>query len=160
MSDIEITISLPLDSDGFLRRACPSCCREFKWLSDTHKVVAAPTGKFFCPYCGTPGEPNEWFTIEQLASINEKVLDEVVRPSLENLAEPFRQLGRSSGNIFKFTGSVEDTEQRQAPPVFEPADMRQITFHCHPLEPVKVDEAWEKAVHCLSCGRKRHAAVQ
>ena len=160
MSEIEISINFPLDSDGFLRRACPSCCREFKWLSDAYKVAASSTGNVFCPYCGAPGGPNEWFTTEQLVYINEEVFDEVVRPSLENLAESFRQLGRSSGGAFKFTGNVENPQQRQAPPVFEPADMRQVTFNCHPSEPVKVEESWEKAVHCLSCGEKEHATPQ
>ena len=160
MSDIEIPISFPLDSDGFLRRACPSCCREFKWLSHTQEVVASPTGKLFCPYCGAPGAPNGWFTTVQLAYINEEVFDEVVRPSLQNLAESFRQLGRSSGGMFKFTGNVESPQQRQAPPVFEPADMRQVNFNCHPSEPVKVEESWDKALHCLSCGNQEHATPQ
>lgn len=32
MGDIIGTISMPLDSDGFLHRECPHCSREFKWL--------------------------------------------------------------------------------------------------------------------------------
>ena len=30
--EFSIEMSLPLDSDGFLRRQCPACEREFKWL--------------------------------------------------------------------------------------------------------------------------------
>ena len=29
---MEIEIALPLDNDGFLRRECPSCERQFKWF--------------------------------------------------------------------------------------------------------------------------------
>lgn len=31
MSEIPIPMSLPLDKDGFLRRECPNCERQFKW---------------------------------------------------------------------------------------------------------------------------------
>ncbi len=33
MSDDEVSfrMTIPLDSDGFLRRECPTCEREFKW---------------------------------------------------------------------------------------------------------------------------------
>ena len=30
--DLALEMSMPLDSDGFLRRECPTCEREFKWL--------------------------------------------------------------------------------------------------------------------------------
>ena len=33
MSEIELSVSFSLDSERFLRRACPACSREFKWLS-------------------------------------------------------------------------------------------------------------------------------
>jgi hypothetical protein len=32
MGDVSIPMSLPLDGDGFLRRECPKCERQFKWL--------------------------------------------------------------------------------------------------------------------------------
>ena len=34
MTDGEVTLSItiPVDSDGFLRRECPTCERELKWL--------------------------------------------------------------------------------------------------------------------------------
>jgi hypothetical protein len=32
VSEHQLSMSFPLDSDGFLRRVCPSCEREFKWL--------------------------------------------------------------------------------------------------------------------------------
>lgn len=28
---MDFQVSLPLDSDGFLRRECPHCMQEFKW---------------------------------------------------------------------------------------------------------------------------------
>jgi hypothetical protein len=31
-------------------------------------------------------------------------------------------------------------------------DMRRIDFACHPAEPVKVLDDWDRWVHCLICG--------
>ena len=158
MSEIELSVSFPLDSHGFLRRACPTCSREFKWLSIEGDNESPSPEHYSCPYCGISAAPDEWFTPEQRAYIETAVVDEVLGPSLENLGESIQQLNRSSGGLFEITASVEHPERRQAPPVFEPDDMRQITFLCHPKEPVKVDESWHRPVHCLSCGRTSDAS--
>ena len=57
MSDDDVTLemSIPLDDDGFLRRACPTCEREFKWLPSTNDEEAIDSPEvdhYFCPYCG------------------------------------------------------------------------------------------------------------
>jgi hypothetical protein len=31
--EISIPVAMPLDSDGFLRRECPTCQQQFKWFS-------------------------------------------------------------------------------------------------------------------------------
>jgi hypothetical protein len=48
--DVEISVNVPLDSDGFLRRGCPTCEREFKWLPSEESESAA-RGGYYCPYC-------------------------------------------------------------------------------------------------------------
>lgn len=153
MDDVEIPISLPLDSDGFLRRACPSCSREFKWLSTDDDDLGSPPDEYFCPYCGDSASPDEWFTQEQARHIEEEALDKALRPSFEDLTESLRQVGSSLGGFVEITGSVEMPERQQAVPIFEPNDMRQVTLACHPSELVNVDEAWSQPVHCLCCGR-------
>ena len=158
MSEIELSVSFPLDSHGFLRRACPACSREFKWLSVEGEAKFSSPEHYFCPYCGTSATPDEWFTLEQQAYIETAVFDEVVGPSLENLTESLQQVNRSSGGLLELSVSVDPPERRQAPPVYEPDDMRQVVFPCHPEEPIKVDEAWGRPVHCLSCGRVSDAS--
>ena len=78
--DTEVSISFPLDADGFLRRECPTCEREFQ------------------------------------------------------------------------VASVDVTDAPEAPVLTEENDMRRVDFECHPSEPLKVLEAWERSVHCLVCG--------
>ncbi len=70
MSDDDVTLemSMPLDSDGFLRRECPTCEREFKWYyTSEEQGDAAPIadGGYFCPYCGVQAESNTWLTQAQ-----------------------------------------------------------------------------------------------
>ena len=154
MSEIELSLSFPLDSDGFLRRACPNCGREFKWL---HVDGGSSCEEYFCPYCGASAAPDEWFTEEQLEYINAAVFDEVVGPSLEDMADSLKQLSKSSGGLVEVTASIDTPESRQAPPVFEPADMKQIAFGCHTTEPVKVDEAWVGKAYCILCGQASDA---
>ena len=153
MSEIELSVSFPLDSRGFLRRACPACSREFKWLSVEADAESLSSEHYFCPYCGASAIPDEWFTLEQRAWIEIAVLDEGLGASLEDLTESIQRVNRSSGGLLEITASVEPPERRQAPSVYEPDDMRQVIFACHPEEPIKVDEAWCRAIHCLICGR-------
>ena len=67
MTDDEVTLgmSVPLDSDGFLRRECPTCEREFKALPSGDEDAEAeevPDGGYFCPYCAIQAPDGSWFT--------------------------------------------------------------------------------------------------
>lgn len=45
-------MAVPLDLDGFLRRECPTCEREFKWLANTGEEEEAsevPDEGLCCP---------------------------------------------------------------------------------------------------------------
>ena len=68
MSDeISIPIELPLDSDGFLRRECPTCGGQFKWRSDEAETSDnTPVEQYFCPLCGVAAGLDQWWTPEQL----------------------------------------------------------------------------------------------
>ena len=159
MSETELSVGFPLDSEGFLRRACPACIREFKWLSVEGDSETPSPEHYFCPYCGRPAAPNEWFTVEQQAYIEAVVLEEVLGPSLADLRESMEQLNQSSGGLPEITASIEPPERGQAPPVFEPDNMRQVSFPCHPREPVKVYKDLKQPVYCLSCGKVSDAST-
>jgi hypothetical protein len=73
MSDeVQLSMSLPLDGDGFLRRECPTCEREFKWLPSPDQLeegngesrAAAPDAQppeaYYCPYCAVTAPPDAW----------------------------------------------------------------------------------------------------
>ncbi len=154
-----MSLNFPLDSDGFLRRACPNCVREFKWLIEGGSPAANPPEQYYCPYCGSSAGPHDWFTSEQIAFIESEVVDETLRPSLEEISKSLRRLEQSSGGLIKFSTSIEGLERKQAAPVFEPNDMKQVDFTCHPSEPLKIDDAWIDKVHCRLCGQLSDATT-
>lgn len=133
-------MAIPVDSDGFLRRECPTCEREFKWLSspseDAEEDAAdAADGGYFCPYCGLQAPADAWFTKAQLELAEQIVQVEVVDPMLR-----------------KFTGSSSG-QAGEPTPLTEDNDMRRIDFNCHPSEPLKVADDWSQPVRCLICGQ-------
>jgi hypothetical protein len=139
MSDDEASFEMviPLDSDGFLRRECPSCEREFKWRSseaeDEQGAESADRAGYFCPYCGVQAPVDAWLTQAQLALAQNIVTREVIAPMVSRLG------------AYEKPGKLD--------PLTEADDMTLVEFPCHPSEPLKVLDDWSKPVRCLICGR-------
>ena len=146
-------MSLPLDSDGFLRRECPTCEREFKWLhsQSNESSTPAPLAGYFCPYCGVQAPPTAWWTKAQVSLATAKVHQEVIGPQLEQLQRSLEGLNRRGG-LVRISTHSEPTEAAEESALVEIDDMRRANFDCH-NEPVKVLEDWDEPVHCLLCGR-------
>jgi hypothetical protein len=131
------TAELSLDDDGFLRRECPHCEREFKWL---HSESGEPMqdGGYFCPYCAARSDDG-WWTRPQFAHIEALALQ-----GAGDYVE---------GMLDSAMRTVKREPPRPVPPVpDEPNDMRRIDFQCHTAEPMKVLEDWDGPLHCLICG--------
>jgi len=145
--DIELSMSVPLDSEGFMRRQCPTCERELKWKpSDEDEEPTPPAdGGYFCPYCGVQAPPDSWWTEAQINAARAQAYEEVVKPQLEGF-------GKSLGGSGMFEIDVSVSEPEKSPPLDEQEDMRRVDFSCHPGEPVKVLEDWARPVRCPICG--------
>ena len=151
--DVALGMSVPLDSDGFLRRECPTCEREFKWLPSLDQdedQECVPDGGYFCPYCGVQAPTNAWLTHAQLSLAQNMVQTEILGPMLKGFADSIEGIGRKSGGMI--SASVEYDEPDKLDPLTEIDDMKRIDFVCHPSEPLKVLDEWTKPVHCLICG--------
>lgn len=150
MSDdiVETSMTVPLDRDGFLRRDCPTCEREFKWLpSEGETEGSTPdTAGYYCPYCGVQAKEG-WFTKAQVGLARATVVQQVVDPMLDDFT---RKLQSSGSGIFKMSSSHEPSPE--PPKLSEPDDMRRVDFPCHPTEPIKVLDDWTCSAHCLICG--------
>lgn len=152
--EVSLPISLPLDDDGFLRRECPTCEREFKCLVAQGEDEATPAlaGGYFCPYCAVQVPPDAWWTKAQLKLVEATAYGEVIAPELRKLKRDMDRMNRRSGGFISM--SMEISEEPEEPELSEVNDMRRVDFTCHPDEPVKVFENWDSAVHCIVCGEQ------
>jgi hypothetical protein len=149
MSEIELSIALPLDPDGFLRRECPACERELKWIParDDEEATQAPDSGFFCPYCAVQAPADAWWTPAQLEAAEAHAYQEVLKPKLDEVSDSAR---RAAGGFVSV--EIQRTEPELPLPLSESGDMRRVDFPCHPGEPVKVLDDWSGPVHCMLCG--------
>ncbi len=145
---ILMTISIPLDTDGFVRRQCSSCQQEFKWQHQAPTDDVPSLQSFFCPYCGQIAATDEAFTEAQI-ELARATITEAIFGSL-----PKDRSTSPSGNGFSITISTTIKNNIPPPvPLVESDDMRRVTLPCHPDEPIKILDEWNEVVHCLVCGK-------
>lgn len=145
----------PLDTDGYLRRECPSCTGEFKWHNgptDSRPDDAADPSQYSCPLCGRRASHDQWFTQRQVEYQQELVNYHAADVVNDAMKKAFR----GSKNVTYRPG------RNTAPPpspLHEPDDMIIIEPPCHPWEPVKVHEerADSGPLYCLVCGESYSA---
>lgn len=147
--EIRVPVSLPLDSDGFLRRACPNCEREFKWFSHAEgDLDAEPVTQYFCPLCGEPSGLDSWWTLSQIRYIHASAggaIGQVVQDTVSNLFKGLKGFTYKANSSFSLDIETPD-------PLVELDDMILIEPPCHPNEPLKVPANATDRVHCLICG--------
>ncbi|NYE95893.1 hypothetical protein FHU41_002143 [Psychromicrobium silvestre] len=147
--EIQVPVSIPLDSDGFLRRECPTCEQEFKWFNHAAgDDDAEPTSQYFCPLCGVAASLDSWWTPAQLEygfGSAGGALDQAVRDAF---TDAFKGIGG-----MKFEPNSSLSLNIETPdPLIEPDDMVIVEPPCHPNEPLKVPDSYTERVFCLICG--------
>ena len=142
------SIGMPVDDDGFLRRECPNCEREFKWRPspEGENGEPMPDAGYACPYCTKRAPADQWWTKAQVEYVSALAMSEIVGSelgSLERDADP--------NALISFEIRVEKPKP-PAPLEPESNDMRRVDFGCHPVEPIKIADDWRNDVHCIICG--------
>ncbi|MFJ6003670.1 hypothetical protein [Arthrobacter sp. NPDC092385] len=147
--EIRVPVNLPLDSDGFLRRECPNCEREFKWFSHQEGGPdAEAVDQYFCPLCGVPAHTDQWWTpsqVEYMRGVSGPAVDRFVQDSVQQMFKGMKGMKLVPNRSFSLGVDTPDA-------LAEPDDMIIAEPPCHPNEPVKVPEENLKQVHCLVCG--------
>jgi hypothetical protein len=157
--EVSLEMIIPLDRDGFVRRACPTCERDFKWLhtesdeAGQHEVAKVAPAGYFCPYCGIQAETNQWLTQTQVEYARNLVASRALGPMIKDFGADLAQIGRQSGGFV--TADLHYDAPDEFDPLTEADDMTRVDFACHPSEPVKVLDDWTKTVHCLLCGARK-----
>jgi hypothetical protein len=145
---MDLSIALPLDSDGFLRRECPHCEQQFKWHHGPANEEAeshADPSIYHCPLCGEPAGSDSWWTQEQIEYTQGVAMPTALRFVQDELAAGFR---RNKNITFKPGSDIPAVPAS----LTEPDDMKIVTSPCHPYEPVKVPDDSFDSFHCLLCG--------
>ena len=143
------SISLPLD-DGFLRRECPHCERQFKWHygpTELRPETEVDPDVYHCPYCGETATTESWWTPEQ----TEYAQGIIAGPTIQEIANELNKTFKKSQGLIDFKITTQGVP---GPPseLHEPHDMVIIESPCHPWEPIKVQDDWTKPIHCIVCG--------
>lgn len=145
--EFEVSVSLPLDSDDFLRRECPACERQFKWLH-TNDGRNGTADQYFCPLCGEPSGPDSWWTPAQVEALTAAAIPDIeqtVHGVLEKTLRQSKYLSFTDRRSFSFDAG-------DPAPLIESNDMVIVEPPCHPQEPIKVPAESTGRVHCLLCG--------
>jgi hypothetical protein len=165
-------IGLPEDGQGFVRRECPSCRRQFKtrggpadgaiiqrylgrhlYFENPHEIVR-DDATVHCLYCGVAAPSDEWCTPQQRAWL-EKVatfLGKEIR--FEQMAFAWRTLEFNPSPTFIAVPPSDRLPEMRT----EDDDMRKASFFCC-VEEAKVDTHWTRPLHCPRCGSAHGAAV-
>ncbi|MDO8885968.1 hypothetical protein [Candidatus Oleimmundimicrobium sp.] len=175
MSDIEMNLPFPLDDNGYFRRECPFCCKEFKVLLEKEELTdLAQKGldsfmvetqeatnldedehsevEFTCPYCGQAAVSGNWWTQEQLAYISVVTKNIMAKIVNENLIRPLKRTSRKYGSGM-ISVQFEGKEMEQQEPWISPEvnDMKVYDLPCCQRK-IKVEDGWASRVFCFFCG--------
>jgi hypothetical protein len=147
--EISISVSLPMDQDGFLRRECSTCEKQFKWYAhEEGDPDAEVVDQYFCPLCGAASGVDTWWTPAQLEFAQGAAGPALDQHVQDLIVDAFTGI---KGMDFKpdrnFSLDIPTPE-----PLTEPDDMVIVEPPCHPNEPVKVPDGATGRVHCLVCG--------
>lgn len=151
---MEISVPIPLDNDGFLRRECPTCGQQFKWHNGPANDEAEnqpPAITYFCPLCGVSAATDRWTTTEQLDYASGVAMPAALQSLDDELASAFKGLNSRFVKVKK-TGHLDIPDEPE--PLAEPDDMVIVASPCHGWEPVKVPEDAVSPFHCLVCGQQ------
>ena len=172
-----LSISVSIDKDGFLRRTCPSCGRDFKTdvketelaeiLAPTFSRLGAEIGdleihsadvgdddRLTCPFCGHGTASSEALPEDLLLYIRRILLREIMLPVLDRTFGSLAgELGGSPGRNSFFSVRFDYSRgMLPARPIHgpEPRDMKTVVLLCCGRR-FKVSESWYDIDVCPYC---------
>jgi len=153
--DAEVSLTFRTDDDGYFRRECPTCEREFKvWVQPARMQEflarandTSSTEERTCPYCGSSARMASWWTKAQVRYIDKAILSGASTQITETIDKSFEEMARRfrSGPLrmsFRRDGRATRTVPE---PVNDPNDMRAIVTPNGGR--IKVLETWNGPVH-------------
>jgi len=175
MTETTIQMLFPVDDEGYFRRECPYCRKEFKvlleknemgdmirQLEDSYLIDESSELKtdddreqealFTCPYCGQEADGDSWWTQEQLLHIRTHLENLVADMLNEQLIRPLkRKFGRKTSGPVSIRFEGKEMEKKKAWMSPEAGDMKIFDLLCCGRK-VKIEPEWSETVCCFFCG--------
>lgn len=178
MSNVIFKINLPLDSDGFLRRECPYCIRQFKveikaeerqslieqqlqaYLlqqgvqqqeEEGSDSISEDVNDLWCPYCGQRASPSDWWTQEQLAYVNIFAYNIMAQTLNKEFAHLKRKTSRSSKGLISIKLDFKEMPYKEPWISPESDDMALYNLPCCGTA-LKLKDGWCRTYYCIQCG--------
>jgi len=157
------SVTIPLDPQGFFRRQCPDCHREFKlrWTEFDGGLIlrhlgasirfanadeVAPDAPLTCPYCAHEGQADAFSTPAQRAHLARRAQFLEAEIRFEQLRHVERSL--SDNPYPTFLAVPPEPFREEIEP--EPDDMQVVHLACC-REDIKVPETWIDRIRCPFC---------
>lgn len=140
-------LKISLDSEGFVRRECPKCEREFK-LQTLEKDFQTPpvknSGEVTCPYCKHRSSADQWWSKNQVKYINDMqsffAFNFITPKALKIKSTPFVTVKTT----------ITQTEEPIMPSEID--DMKRISITCCERD-IKILENWNGDIVCPDCSK-------
>ena len=144
--DIEMTLSLKCDDDGFISQECPECKKRFKvkYGEGSDKPIS------YCPYCAHEGS-DCWWTEAQTDYISKVVLQGTIEPEIEKMANNLKHHSHK-GDLVSISMDYKPTSKAVAPQEKED-DWPKMLFECC-SETIKHEKGHE-TLFCVICQKKK-----
>ena len=93
MSDFSISLSIPLDDDGFIEMECDYCKNRFMLHQDVFLDIS--NLHLFCPICGLPNNINTFYCPEVLEAAQQKAMNYMINEMQRKLGSSIKRLNVS-----------------------------------------------------------------
>jgi len=130
--NFSMEVSIPIDEDGYLDRACPNevCEAAFKILVDDWKDKVRDE-EVFCPVCGHKATSDEWFTEAQLEHMQSTLMAEfqpLLDAEMKRLARSFNR-SMPRGGLISVSMSYKPSRPMTVVPL-EAAELMRQRYVC------------------------------
>lgn len=147
MSDFSISLSIPLDDDGFIEMECDYCKNRFMLHQDVFLDIS--NLHFFCPICGLPNDINTFYCPEVLEAAYRKAqnfMNEIIQRQLASTIKNFNKNGFISLSL--------DTPQRvPEKDLYKPInDYIIFHHHCCGVDVKALEFDVQIGLYCPICG--------
>jgi uncharacterized Zn-finger protein len=148
-NNVEFSIQIPSDNDGFISRQCPHCSCRFKMtIAD---IENGEILELFCPYCGLPSTMSE----THLDEVIEQAYITATNYAYSMIDDFFGNLERkTSGNKHLKFKRGKSLPQKDDKVLFEQEEMTIFNLKCC-TKAIKINNLSDfSEVYCPFCGLK------